>query len=102
MDLIALMLAMQETSANIVRPAILDIPFDLAHPPKPSVAPGDIVVVGRRRNQRLPPLPEVNNDLFPPAQMRLLGGSAAIVGEAKPLLGGVTSNRIMLRWKLKF
>jgi hypothetical protein len=102
MGMIALMLALQDAPVSVSRAAMLDISFDLAHPPAASVSPGDILVVGRRRSQRLPPLPEHREDLFPQAQIGLLGGTAAIVGEAKPLLGGVTSNRIMLKWKTKF
>ncbi len=100
--MIALMLALQEAPASVPRTAMLQIDFDLAHPPATSDSPDDILVVGRRTSQRLPPLPDHREDLFPQAQMDLFGGTAAIVGEAKPLLGGVTSNRIMLKWKMKF
>jgi len=102
MGMIALMLAMQETAASAPRLIMLDPPFDLAHPPAPSASPNDIVVVGRRRSQRLPPLPDLHEDLFPQAQTKLGGGTLAVTNEAKPLLGGATSNRIMLGWKLKF
>jgi hypothetical protein len=102
MGMIALMLACQEAPASLPRAAMLVIDFDLAHPPKVSTSPNDILVVGRRKSQRLPPLPDHREDLFPQAQTGLFGGTAAIVGEAKPLLGGVTSNRIMFRWKTKF
>ena len=102
MGMIALMLAWQAAPAGAPGAAMLVIDFDLAHPPRPSLSPDDIVVTGRRRSQRLPPLPEVNEDLFPQAQTGLFGGTAAIVSEAKPLLGGVTSTRIMLRWNKKF
>lgn len=102
MGMIALMLAMQEASAGAPRLIMLDPPFDLAHPPKQSASPDDIVVVGRRRSQRLPPLPDLREDLFPQAQVKLGSGALAVTNEAKPLLGGVTSNRIMLGWKLKF
>jgi hypothetical protein len=100
--MIALMLAFQEAPASISQAAMLETSFDLAHPPKASVSPNDILVVGRRKSQRLPPLPDHREDLFPQAQTGLFGGTAAIVGEAKPLLGGVTSNRIMVRWTTKF
>ena len=100
--MIALMLAFQEAPASAPRTEILQIDFDLAHPPARSASPNDILVVGRRKSQRLPPLPDHREDLFPQTQMDLFGGTAAIVGEAKPLLGGVTSNRIMLKWKMKF
>ena len=100
--MIALMLAFQEAPARVPQTEVLQIDFDLAHPPAPAASPNDILVVGRRKSQRLPPLPDHREDLFPQAQTDLFGGTAAIVGEAKPLLGGVTSNRIMLKWKTKF
>ena len=102
MGMIALMLAMQETSAAMPAPIMLEIDFDLAHPPKHKASPEDIVVTGRRRSQRLPPLPDLREDILPPAQVKLGGGVLAVTGEAKPLPGGVTSKRIMLGWKLKF
>jgi hypothetical protein len=100
--MIAMMLALQEASASLPREAILAIDFDLARPPKPSPSPGDIVVTARRQSQRLPPLPDLREDLLPKAETKLFGGKAAIVTEAHGLPGGVTSNRIMLRWKMKF
>jgi len=102
MGMIALMLAWQATPTSAPPATMLDIPFDLAHPSPPSPSPADIVVTGRRLERRLPRLPELREDLFPQAQTGLFGGTAAIVTEAKPLLGGITSNRIMLRWKMKF
>jgi hypothetical protein len=102
--MIALMLALQEATANAPPPAMLAIDFDLARPPAASPSPQDIVVTARRENrsQRLPPLPDVREDLLPQAQTGLFGGTAAIVTEAHGLPGGVTSNRIMLNWKMKF
>jgi hypothetical protein len=98
----ALMLAFQEAPASLPRAMMLYTDFDLAHPPKTSASPNEILVIGRRKSQRLPPLPDHREDLFPQMQKGLFGGTAAIVAEAKPLLGGVTSNRIMLKWKTKF
>ena len=102
MGMIALMLAWQATPAIAPPATLLDIPFDLAHPPAPSPSPADIVVTGRRPQRRLPPLPELHENLVPRAQTDLFGGTAAIVTEAAPLPGGATSNRVMLRWKKKF
>lgn len=102
MGMMALMLACQDAPASLPRAAMLEIDFDLAHPPKASASPNDILVVGRRKSQRLPPLPDHREDLFPQVQKGLFGGTAAFVTEAKPLLGGVTSNRIMLKWTTKF
>ncbi len=82
--------------------AVLDIRFDLAHPPVPSPSPEDIIVTGRRANRRLPPLPDLRENLLPLVQTGLLGGTVAAVIESSPLLGGATSNRIMLRWKKTF
>ncbi len=96
------MLTLQEAPAGIAAPAMLVIRFDLAHPPPASASPDDIVITGRRRYLRLPPLPDLHEDLLPRAETGFLGGTAGIGVEAKPLLGGVTSNRIMLTWKTKF
>ena len=101
--MILLLLALQDTSASAAKPVLLDIAFDLAKARRSAPASDDVIVVtARRNNLRLEPLPEIQDDLIPKAQMDLGGGKLGIVTEAHSLPGGVTSNRIMLAWKLKF
>ena len=99
--MIALLLAFQATAAEAPPAAIPDIHFNLAKL-RPSDDANEIVVRGRRIDERLPQLPDLHEDVLPKAQTGLLGGTAAFVTEAKALPGGVTSNRIMLNWKVKF
>ena len=104
--MILLLLALQDTSASVAttapRPALLDIDFDLAKPRRASPDPNEIVITARRNNPRLLPLPEIREELLPKAQIDLGGGKLGITTEASALPGGVTSKRIMLKWKLKF
>ncbi|PAX08445.1 hypothetical protein [Sphingomonas lenta] len=66
--------------------------------------PGDIVVCGRRDDDqyRLKPLPERYDDpTLPRAEMALGPGKLSAETEAASV-GGVQSNRVMLRFKVPF
>jgi hypothetical protein len=101
--MIALLLALQDAAAGLPSvPGLSDMPFDLRTAPRTA---GDaIVVVGRRRDMRLAPLPE---GFEPHRELRAgfdLSGSSGMTLDLAPatLPNGLPSNRIMLTWKMTF
>ncbi len=102
--MIALLLALQEASANAPPPAVLEIHFNLAHLPPPSPGPNDIVITGRRRSNRLEPLPDVPDEVYIPRAEFSPFGRTRLSADFTPTLfsNGTVSNRMMATLKLPF
>jgi hypothetical protein len=79
-----------------------DIKFDLRTLPASDRRADDIVVTARRRDERVRPLPEVEESAIPTATTGLLGEARIGVVADQASVGGFTSNRAMVRVKVPF
>ncbi|MDF0544529.1 hypothetical protein PX699_19425 [Sphingobium sp. H39-3-25] len=83
--------------------AMADIDFDLRKVPVTTAAPGEIIVTGRRRDQRIAPLPDIPPDTVPRAEMGIAGKlRGGVVVQQQSFGNGTVSNRAMVTLKLPF
>jgi hypothetical protein len=83
--------------------AMAEVDFDLRKLPVATAAPGEIIVTGRRRSQRIEQLPDIPPDTVPRAEMGIAGKLRGGVSVQQQSFGnGTVSNRAMVTLKLPF
>jgi hypothetical protein len=84
-------------------PVLSGIRFDLADTRRATTFGNDIRVTGRRRGNRLEPLPDLAPEQMPRAGFGLFGPGKLTLDVAPTLMpNGTQSNRLMPSWKVKF
>lgn len=100
--MISLLLAYQLAPAEEGK-GLLETGFDLRHAETAASSEDTILVTGRRlTNQRLIPLPPVDDRLLPSAQVRLFGDTDLGVEVEQGEVLNAPSKRVMLKLKLPF